>query len=78
MDGGGSFHEISEEDLTGGLKYGNVPFGTITTLDESPLKFGLIYVGTDDGFVHVSENGKYLDGMFWIATRIVGKQSSSI
>ncbi len=56
LDGGGSFHEISE-DLTGGLKYGNVPYGTITTLDESPLKFGLIYVGTDDGFVHISENG---------------------
>ena len=28
-----------------------------TTVDESPLLAGLLYVGTDDGLVHVSEDG---------------------
>jgi len=32
-------------------------FGTITSLSESPLVEGLLYAGTDDGLVHVSENG---------------------
>jgi hypothetical protein len=30
---------------------------TITTIDESPLLEGLIYVGTDDGLVQVTEDG---------------------
>lgn len=30
---------------------------TITALDESPLLEGLLYTGTDDGVIHVSENG---------------------
>jgi len=29
----------------------------ITALDESPLVEGLLYVGTDDGLVHISDNG---------------------
>lgn len=32
-------------------------FGTITSLAESPLVPGLIYAGTDDGLMHVTENG---------------------
>lgn len=32
------------------------PFGTIVSLDESPKKEGLIYVGTDDGLVQVTED----------------------
>ncbi len=32
-------------------------YGTITALDESPLEAGLIYVGTDDGLVQVTEDG---------------------
>ena len=32
-------------------------FGTITSLSESPLVEGLLYAGTDDGRIHVSENG---------------------
>lgn len=32
-------------------------YGNIVALDESPLKEGLIYVGTDDGLIQVSENG---------------------
>ena len=30
---------------------------TITALDESPLLEGLLYTGTDDGLIHVSEDG---------------------
>jgi photosystem II stability/assembly factor-like uncharacterized protein len=32
-------------------------YGNIVALSESPKKEGLIYVGTDDGLVHVTENG---------------------
>ncbi|MDZ7645586.1 MAG: hypothetical protein U5K76_15995 [Woeseiaceae bacterium] len=32
-------------------------FNTITSLSESPLVEGLLYAGTDDGLVHVSEDG---------------------
>jgi len=31
-------------------------FGNLTAISESPLKEGLLYVGTDDGLIHVSEN----------------------
>lgn len=33
------------------------PFGTIVALDESPLAEGLLYAGTDDGLIQVSEDG---------------------
>jgi photosystem II stability/assembly factor-like uncharacterized protein len=46
-------------DLTGGKKEGNVPFGTLVTISESPLRFGLIYTGSDDGFIHVTKDGGY-------------------
>jgi len=32
-------------------------FGNITSIAESPLQAGLIYVGTDDGLIQVTENG---------------------
>lgn len=47
-------------DLSNGGIKGNVPYGTTTTLSESPLKFGLIYAGTDDGNLHVSHDGGYI------------------
>lgn len=46
-------------DLTNGKKDGDVPFGTISSISESPLRFGLLYAGTDDGNVHVSKDGGY-------------------
>jgi len=46
-------------DLTKGGKPGDIAFGTLTTLDESPLKFGLIYAGSDDGLIHISKDGGY-------------------
>jgi photosystem II stability/assembly factor-like uncharacterized protein len=43
-------------DLTKGSKPGNVPYGTLTTISESPLRFGLVYTGSDDGNIHVSKD----------------------
>lgn len=45
------------DDLTTGGKKGNVAFGTLTTISESPFQFGLLYVGSDDGLVHITKNG---------------------
>ena len=42
-------------------KQGNISFATISTLSESPLKFGLLYAGTDDGRVHVTRDA----GISW-------------
>jgi len=47
------------DDLTNGKVAGNVPYGTITTLCESPLRFGMLYAGTDDGNVQLSKDGGY-------------------
>lgn len=46
-------------DQSNGRVPGNVPYGTLTTLSESPLRFGLIYTGTDDGNIHVTKDGGY-------------------
>lgn len=51
--------ETLSDDLTLGGRRGDVPYGTLTTIDESPLRFGLLYVGSDDGLVHVSQDGGY-------------------
>ena len=51
--------ETLSEDLTRGGRRGDVPYGTLTTIDESPLRFGLLYTGSDDGLVHVSKDGGY-------------------
>ena len=52
---GDDWQAISE-DLTSGGKKGNVPYGTITTISESPVKEGVLYTGSDDGLVYVSKN----------------------
>ncbi|MBL7708736.1 MAG: hypothetical protein JNJ86_06665, partial [Chitinophagaceae bacterium] len=46
-------------DMTKGKVTGNVPYGTITTISESPLRFGLVYTGSDDGNIHISKDGGY-------------------
>ncbi len=43
-------------DLTNGKVEGDVPFGSATTISESPVKFGLLYAGTDDGNMHISRD----------------------
>lgn len=41
-------------------------YNTITTIAESPVKEGLLYVGTDDGLLQVSEDG----GINWRQIRV--------
>tara|TARA_R110001632_G_scaffold47202_8_gene119632 strand:+ start:4343 stop:7177 length:2835 start_codon:yes stop_codon:yes gene_type:complete len=53
----GDTWETISDDLTGGGRKGDVPYGTLTSISESPFQFGLLYVGSDDGHVHVSKNG---------------------
>lgn len=52
----GETWEAISLDLTKNRKQGNVPFSTISALAESPLKFGLLYAGTDDGNVFISKD----------------------
>jgi photosystem II stability/assembly factor-like uncharacterized protein len=58
MDRGENFERISP-DLTRNYldELGDIPFQTIFSIAESPFKFGLIYVGTDDGRIHRTDNG---------------------
>lgn len=58
FDQGGQWETLSG-DLTRGGVPGNVPFGTITSLHESPLRFGQLAIGTDDGLIQVSRDGGY-------------------
>ena len=51
--------ETLSDDLTKGGKEGDVSYGTLSSIHESPLRFGLIYVGSDDGLVHVSKDVGY-------------------
>ena len=44
-------------DLTSSREPGDVPFGTITTIAESPKRFGVLWVGTDEGKVWGSRDG---------------------
>ena len=56
LNQGSDFTRISD-DLTLGGRIGDVAFGTLTAMHESPLKFGLLYTGSDDGLVYVSPDG---------------------
>jgi len=56
-DRGDTWETISP-DLTynTAAEKGDIPYHTIFTISESPLRAGLIYVGTDDGKVHVTRD----------------------
>lgn len=56
LNRGDNFETLSG-DLTKGGKPGDVQYGTLSAIHESPFKFGLIYTGADDGSVHVSKDG---------------------
>jgi len=58
LNQGDEFETLSKDLTNGGVK-GNVSYGTLTTIIESDLKFGLIYVGSDDGLIHVSRDGGF-------------------
>lgn len=52
----GDDFEILSGDLTKNRPAGNVPYSTITTISESPQEFGTIWVGTDDGNIHITRD----------------------
>ena len=56
FDQGDTWEAISE-DLTKGAKEGNVVYGTLASISESPFQFGLIYTGSDDGLVQITKDG---------------------
>jgi len=56
MNQGDDWEAISN-DLTQGGKKGNVAYGTLAAISESTFQFGLIYVGSDDGLLHITNNG---------------------
>lgn len=62
LNRGDSWEKISP-DLTFNDpdKIGDIQYQTLFAISESPLKFGLIYVGTDDGRVHVTRDS----GLTW-------------
>ena len=58
LDKGNTWERISP-DLTYNdpEKFGDIPYQTIFSISESPIKYGLIYAGTDDGRIHITKNG---------------------
>jgi len=58
LDRGDTWERISP-DLTYNNKdkMGDIQYQTLFTISESPLKYGLIYAGTDDGRAHVTKDG---------------------
>jgi photosystem II stability/assembly factor-like uncharacterized protein len=58
MDRGEKWEAISD-DLSNGPVEGNVPYGTITCIDESKSDFGQLIVGTDDGNLWHNFSGRW-------------------
>ena len=57
-DRGDVFEKISPDLTYNDInEIGDISYQTLFAISESPLKFGLIYVGTDDGKVHVTQDG---------------------
>jgi len=56
-DGGLAWTAISDDLSNGPTGQNGVQYGTITTIDASPLNPDLLWVGTDDGNVWVTSNG---------------------
>ena len=62
LNRGDAWQEVSpvlttdDKEKCGRSNIGNVPYCTITTISESPVAAGVIWVGTDDGRVHVSRD----------------------
>jgi len=55
----GDTWDIISPDLTFGTatEKGDIPYHTVFAISESPMRFGLVYAGTDDGRVHVTKDG---------------------
>ncbi|MCD6201046.1 MAG: hypothetical protein J7K46_04470 [Bacteroidales bacterium] len=56
-DRGDTWNRISPDlTLNDQQTLGDIPYHTIFTISESPIKAGLIYAGTDDGLIHVTKD----------------------
>lgn len=55
-DGGDSWNEVSPELVKERAISGNIPFQTITALDESPLSPRILTAGTDEGSLWITKN----------------------
>jgi photosystem II stability/assembly factor-like uncharacterized protein len=60
FDRGETWTALSD-DLTSSPEQGDVPFGTLTQVSESPKRFGVLYAGTDEGKVWGTRDG----GLVW-------------
>lgn len=86
MNRGDDWEEISP-DLTynNSEEQGNISYATISSVSESPFKFGLLYVGTDDGKVQVTNNGgldwhEIMDGLpkkKWVSRIVASRYNES-
>ena len=84
FDKGDSWQEISGDLTNGGIK-GNVPYGTITSFDESVFQFGKIIIGSDDGKISITENSgdswkqlsDDLPENLWVSRVIFSKQKKN-
>lgn len=57
-DKGNTWENISSDlSYNDPKKHGDINYQTISAIDESPLKFGLIYAGTDDGRIWRTRDG---------------------
>lgn len=56
-DGGLNWNSVSNDLTNGNTGQGGVVYGTITTIDASPLDVNTLIVGTDDGNVWFTSNG---------------------
>ena len=85
FDKGKTYNAMSE-NLTQSLKYGDVPFATITSISESPLEFGRLAVGTDDGMVWVTVDdghswknvSKKLPNRLWVSRVVTSKHNKDV
>jgi photosystem II stability/assembly factor-like uncharacterized protein len=58
LDRGNTWEQISPDlSYNNASEMGDIPYHTLSSISESPLKYGLVYVGTDDGKVHMTREG---------------------
>jgi photosystem II stability/assembly factor-like uncharacterized protein len=82
LDRGDTWEKISPDlSFDNPAEMGDIPHQVLTAISESPLKYGLVYCGTDDGRVWVTKDGGKswteivagLPAQKWVA-RIVASQ----
>lgn len=56
-DRGDTWTPVSPDLTSAPAAQGNVPWGTLTSVSESPFRADLLYTGADDGRLHVTQDG---------------------